>query len=89
MPLQEKDAFELTVSVKDVDIGGGIVAEDTLKANLKKIFGLEGAETLEQAMFSSDGIEIIFDKPIDGKARFTATLSVGAGNAYFMRVKMK
>ena len=66
-PSQEKGAFELTVSVKDVDIGSGSIAEATLKDNLKKIFGVEGSKTLDQAVFSKDGIELIFEKPIDGR----------------------
>lgn len=88
-PSQEKGAFELTVSVKDVDIGSGSIAEETLKENLNKIFGVEGSKTLDQATFSADGVELIIEKPIDGKARFIATPPSDAGNSFFMRVKVK
>lgn len=88
-PSQEKGAFELTVSVKDVDIGSGSIAEETLKENLNKIFGVEGSKTLDQATFSTDGVELIIEKPIDGKARFIASPPADAGNSFFMRVKVK
>ena len=88
-PSQEKGAFELTVSVKDVDIGSGSIAEETLKENLNKIFGVEGSKTLDQATFSADGVELIIEKPIDGKARFIASPPADAGNSFFMRVKVK
>lgn len=88
-PSQEKGAFELTVSVKDVDIGSGSIAEETLKENLNKIFGVEGSKTLDQATFSADGVELIIEKPIDGKARFIASPPADVGNSFFMRVKVK
>ena len=81
--------FEFTVSVKDVNIGGGMVAVETLKENLKKVLGVEGAATLSSGVFSSDNIDITFDAPVDGKARFTVTPPVDAGNSFFMRVKVK
>lgn len=81
--------FEFTISVKDVNIGGGSVAVETLKENLKKVLDVEGATTLSPDAFSSDNIEITFDTPIDGKARFTVSLPADAGNTFFMRVKVK
>ena len=88
-PSQESGAFELTVSVKDVDIGSGSIAEETLKENLNKIFGVEGSKTLDKTAFSADGVELIIEKPIDGKARFTVSPPADAGNSFFMRVKVK
>ena len=82
-------AFEFVVSVKDVNIGGGAVAEAILKENLKKVFGLEGAATLDLGAFSSENIDISFEAPVDGKARFTAKPPAGAGSSFFMRVKVK
>ena len=82
-------AFEFVVSVKDVNIGGGSVAEAILKENLKKVFGLEGAATLDLGAFSSDKIDISFEATVDGKARFTAKPPAGVGNSFFMRVKVK
>ena len=81
--------FEFTVSVKDVNIGGGSVAAETLKENLKKVLGIEGSATLSPGGFSSDNIDITFDTPVDGKARFIVSPPADAGNSFFMRVKVK
>ena len=70
-PASTDGKFEFTVSVKDVNIGGGSVAVETLKENLKKVLGIEGAATLSPSGFSSDNIDITFDTPVDGKAKFT------------------
>jgi hypothetical protein len=88
-PAADISRFELIVSIKNVNIGGGTVAEETLKRNLKKVIGVEGAPTLASEAFSSDNIEITFDAPVDGKARFTATPPSNSGNSFFMRVKVK
>ena len=82
-------AFEFVVSVKDVNIGGGAVEEAILKENLKKVLGLEGAATLDLGAFSPENIDISFEAPVDGKARFTAKPPTGAGSSFFMRVKVK
>jgi hypothetical protein len=81
--------FEFAVSVKDVNIGGGSVAEAVLKENLKKVLGIEGAKSLSYGAFSSDNIDITFDTPVDGKAKFTVSPPADAGNSFFMRVKVK
>lgn len=81
--------FVFEVAIDGVNIGGGAVAAEMLKANLKKVFEVEGASTLEEGTFSSDNIEIIFDAPANGKARFTVTPPANAGNAFFMRVNVK
>lgn len=88
-PTADISKFEFLVSIKDVNIGGGTVAEETLKRNLKKVIGVEGASTLASEAFSSDNIEITFDAPVDGKARFTATPPSDTGNSFFMCVKIK
>jgi hypothetical protein len=88
-PASSDGKFEFTVSVKDVNIGGGSVAVETLKENLKKVLGIEGSATLSPGGFSSDNIDITFDTPVDGKARFTVTPQVDAGSSFFMRVKVK
>ena len=88
-PTSADGRFEFSVSLKDVNIGGGAVAVETLKENLKKVLGLEGAATLDLGAFSSDNIDISFETPVDGKARFTAKPPAGAGNSFFMRVKVK
>ena len=88
-PASTDGKFEFTVSVKDVNIGGGSVAVETLKENLKRVLGIEGSANLSPGGFSSDNIDIIFDTPVDGKARFTVTPPVDAGSSFFMRVKVK
>ena len=88
-PTPTDGKFEFTVSVKDVNIGGGSVAEAVLKENLKKVLGIEGAKSLSSGAFSSDNINITFDAPVDGKAKFTVSPPADAGNSFFMRVKVK
>jgi hypothetical protein len=82
-------SFTFEVAIDGVNIGGGMVAVETLNENLKKVLDVEGATTLSPDAFSSDNIEISFDMPVDGKARFIATPPVNAGNTFFMRVKVK
>jgi len=82
-PSSEPGKFELTVSVKDV-----VVGSEAAKENLKKVFGLEGAVTLESAAFSSDKVEIEFGTPADGKVKFTATPKDTSSGSFFMKVKM-
>ena len=41
-----------------MEIGGGQVAMETLKSNLKKVLGVEGSVSLAPEAFSSDNIEI-------------------------------
>ena len=60
-----------------------------LKANLKKVLGIEGAKSLSSGTFSSDNITITFDTPVGGKARFTVAPPADAGDSFFMRVKVK
>ena len=88
-PASTDGKFEFTVSVKDVNIGGGSVAESVLKENLKKVLGIEGAKSLSSGAFSSDNIDIAFDTPVDGKAKFTVSPPADAGSSFFMRVKVK
>ena len=82
-------AFAFEVAIDGVNIGGGSVAESVLKENLKKVLGIEGAKSLSSGAFSSDNIDITFDTPVDGKAKFTVSPPADAGNSFFMRVKVK
>ena len=75
--------------IDGVNIGAGAVAEETLKENLRKVLGVEGAAVLSPSAFSSDNIDIVFDTPVNGKARFTATPPADAGDSFFMRVNVK
>ena len=83
-PSATAGAFDFTVSVKDVTIGDK-ASED----NLKKLFGLEGAESLDSAAFSSEKVALDFKKPQDGKLKFTATPAVDNAKSFFMKVKIK
>jgi hypothetical protein len=84
-----RPTFAFEVAIDDVNIGGGMVAIETLKENLKKVLDVEGATTLSPDAFSSDNIEITFDTPVDGKARFTVSPPADAGSSFFLRVKVK
>ena len=77
-------SFDFTVSVKDVTIGDK-ASED----NLKKLFGLEGAESLVSAAFSSENVSLDFREPQDGKLKFTATPAVDNAKSFFMKVKVE
>ena len=88
-PASTVGKFDFTVSVKDVNIGGGSIAEAVLKENLKKVLGVEGAKSLSSGAFSSDNIDITFGSPVNGKAKFFVSPPADADNSFFMRVKVK
>jgi tRNA A37 threonylcarbamoyltransferase TsaD len=89
MGLSRPTSFAFEVAIDGVNIGGGMVAVEILKENLAKVLDVEGATTLSPDAFSSDNVEISFDTPVDGKARFTVTPPNDTGNSFFMRVKVK
>ena len=82
-------SFAFEVAIDGINIGSGSVAEAVLKENLKKVLGVEGANSLSSGAFSSDNIDITFDTPVDGKAKFTVSPPADAGNSFFMCVKVK
>ena len=82
-------SFAFEVAIDGIDIGSGSVPDAVLKENLKKVLGVEGAKSLSSVAFSSDNIDITFDTPFDGKAKFTVSPPADAGNSFFMRVKVK
>ena len=84
--VKEPLAFE--VAIDGVEIGGGQVAMETLKANLAKVLGVEGSARLDKKAFSSDGIKLSIEAPENGKAKFTIQAPENAGGSYFMRVKI-
>ena len=84
-----RPTFAFEVAIDGVNIGGGSVAEAVLKENLKKVLGIEGAKSLSSGAFSPDNIDITFNVPVDGKAKFTVSPPSDAGNSFFMRVKVK
>ena len=77
-------SFDFTVSVDGVKIGDK-ASED----NLKKLFGLEGAESLDAAAFSSENVSLDFREPQDGKLKFTATPMVDNVKSFFMKAEVK
>ena len=83
-PSTTAGSFDFTVSVKDVTIGDKASVD-----NLKKLFGLEGAESLAPAAFSSENVALDFKEPQDGKLKFTATPAVDNAKSFFMKVKVK
>lgn len=81
--------FSFEVAIDGVEIGSsGAIASVSLKENLKKAIGIEGATRLD-GEFSPANIELTFDAPVDGKARFTATPPPDAGDSFFMRANVK
>ena len=83
-PSPTAGSFDFTVGVKDVTIGDK-ASED----NLKKLFGLEGAESLDSAAFSFEKVALDFKEPQDGKLKFTATPAVDNAKSFFMKAKVK
>lgn len=82
-------AFEFTVKLDGIEVG-----ENALGANLRKVFDIEGAETLANggAGFSTDNVEVNTAAPESGNAKFTVTPKIGNGekpDSFFFRVKMK
>ena len=83
-PSPTAGSFDFTVSVKDVKIGDKASVD-----NLKELFGLEGAESLAPAAFSSENVSLEFKEPQDGKLKFTATPAVDNAKSFFMKVKVR
>ena len=82
-PTDEAGGFDFTVRVKDIEIGSGALAE-----NLKKVFGLTGATTLDAGAFKQENVDVEFDTPKDGMLKFTAK-PAKVSDRFFMRVKVK
>ena len=81
--------FEFAVKLDGVEVG-----ENALEVNLKKVFDIEGTETLASggAGFSSDNVEVNTTAPENGNVKFTVTLKMENGekpDSFFFRVKMK
>ena len=82
-------AFEFTVKIDGITVG-----ENALGANLRKVFEVEGAETLANggAGFSTDNVEVNTATPESGNVKFSVTPKKGNGekpNSFFFRAKMK
>ena len=82
-------AFEFTVKIDGIMVG-----ENALEANLKRVFDIEGAETLASggAGFSIDNVEVNTATPESGNVKFSVTPKMENGekpNSFFFRVKMR
>ncbi len=84
-------AFEFTVKLDGIEVG-----ENALEVNLKKVFDIEGTETLasDGAGFSSDNVEVNAVAPENGNVKFIVTPKGGGEGtrlptSFFFRVKMK
>jgi len=75
--------FSFEVGVNGVDIGDAATA-----ANLAKIFGVEGAASLN-GEFSPDNVDFSFGTPNDGKITVIAGPKADMSESFFMRVTMR
>lgn len=76
--------FDLSVSISGIAVGDNATAE-----NLAKVFGIEGAGSLDESEFKDEDVDIEFGKPEGGKVKIKATPKDPAAKQFFMRVKMK
>lgn len=58
------------------------------ESELEEVFVVEGSEKLEESSFSTDGLQVAYDRTEDGKVKATITPPAGK-TTYFMRVKVK
>ena len=75
---------ELTVSVKDVEVGSEASTE-----NLKAIFSLEGASVLDKSAFSSENVDTTFEQPVNGKVKVMVKPKDASTKTFFMKVRMR
>ena len=80
-------AFEFAVKIDGITVG-----DDALEANIRKVFGVEGAEKL--ASGGADNVEVNAVVAENGNVKFTVMPNGGGEGArrptsFFFRVKMK
>ena len=73
-------AFDLVFGIEGAEIGPA--------AQLSEVLGVEGAATLNESAFSSEGLMFSLERTADGKVKATVTQN-GAPPSYFLRVKVK
>ena len=76
--------FDLSVSISGITVGDNATA-----ANLEKVFGVEGAGSLDEGEFKEANVDIEFGKPDGGKVKIKVTPKDMTAKQVFMRVKMK
>ena len=87
-------AFEFTVKIDGIKVG-----DDALEANIRKVFGIEGAAELSSdgtlnSGFSSNNVEVNAARPVNGNVKFSVAPKGGSDGtrrptSFFFRVKMK
>lgn len=87
-PAGDAGRVDFTLKVKDVSVG-----PDALEENIRKVFGVEGATSLEDKTFSGENVEVKVAQPEAGKVRFTVIPKEDAAGEpparFFFKVKMK
>ena len=73
-------------SLMVLGVKGAAIGDDALPENLKKLFQVEGAETLSDGAFSTSNVSVEFDDPKNGDVAVLATPK-NASNAFFFRLK--
>ena len=76
--------FDLSVSISGITVGDNATA-----ANLKKVFDVEGAGSLDESEFKEANVDIEFGKPEGGKVKIKAIPKDPTAKQFFMRVRMK
>ena len=76
--------FSFEIGVDGIYIGDGATA-----ANLAKVFGIEGAASLDGGDFSSDNVTFSFGSPQGGKATVVAEPKDDAAESFFLRATMR
>ena len=76
--------FSFEICVDGIEIGDGATA-----SNLAKVFGIEGATSLDGGDFSSDNVTFSFGAPQDGKATVVAEPKDDAAESFFLRATMR
>lgn len=76
--------FLLELGLNGVEIG-----DEATAANLAKVFGVEGATSLDRNDFSSDNVTFSFGTPNDGKATIVAEPKDGNAESFFLRATMR
>jgi hypothetical protein len=74
------DEFTFILSIKNTTIG-----DNALVDNLAKVFKLEGANSLNDKMFSQDNVDIVFGKPKDGKIQVKIRPKNPSKTSYFFK----
>ena len=84
----QNGTFAIELSVKDIDIGAGSVDDVTEQSNLAKVFGIEGATSLNDSAFSAENVVYAFGAPGDGKVKVEVKSAIDNDGSFVMRARM-